>query len=320
MLNNQYPVSAGSTNVTDLSMTHTPEAFRPPVLNAAVQNKYLLIESLRQFFTPSPQPRGLLAYGYLEYGVTTGDIDWLGEYDNLPIVDEKYTPKMVGVRKYGAKVQWSRDEQETDRYSLIGQRQDSAMNLLRMRENATAIAAMITGLNHGKYANDELLSDWTDTSIGTPAEDVKLASTTILLNTKKQYEGDTLLMNTRTELLLYYYDWVKNSLYTQAQFIETGKMSRLAGYPIVNIEELPDGYIFLFNSGIIGEWMTTMPLRSDIWQLNPQLYEQWIMTAGEPVVTHPAVQFRGKVAEMDSMEELLRRNKSKDKFKPKKVA
>jgi hypothetical protein len=294
-INNQYP---WQTSQVDLSYTHIPEAFQPLVLDKAIQNKYVLVESLRQFLTAAPKPMGMLAYGYLEYGETVGDVDWLGERDNLPVVDETYEQRMISVRSYGGKVRWTLSEQETNAYGMIGQRQDSVMNLMRNRENTTIMTAMIAALDESNLSNDHDMSDWSDTSAGTPAQDIKKASNIIAKLTGKAYRGDVLIMNTTTEEYLYEYDFVQNNLYTQAQFNETGQLSRLAGLPIVSIEEVPDEYFFVFQSGILGDWMTTEGVRTVVWQVDPRKFEQWVWTTAEPAITHPRVQFRGHIANL----------------------
>jgi HK97 family phage major capsid protein len=296
-LNNQYPLSMGNT-VVNLSATHTPEAFLPILLEAAIQNRYVNLETLRQFLTPAPQVKGLLAYGYMQYKESTGDVEWLGEVGDLPVVDESYDQRMVGVQKYGAKIRWTREEQETDRYNMIANRQDRVLGRFRSRENAMVTAAMVAALDHSNLGNDEEMSDWSDKDAGTPDEDVKAAMDRIAELTEDDYTGNVLLMHPNVEAYLYKYDFVKNNQYTTSQFMQTGKIPTLAGLPILKMRAVPDNYFVVFQSGILGEWMSTEGLVSEVWKMNPWKFEQWNWTTAQAVVTHPAVQYRGKVADL----------------------
>jgi hypothetical protein len=142
------------------------------------------------------------------------------------------------------------------------------------------------------------MTDWTDTNVGTPDEDVKLAQDAIYDMTNEMYSGDVLLMNPATERALYKYDFIKNNLYTQARFMETGRVPDLAGLAIVTARAVPVDYFYVFQSGVMGDWMTTTPITPAIWQVNPWMFEQWVWTKAEAAITHPRVQFRGKVANL----------------------
>jgi hypothetical protein len=52
----QFPYGEGEFKHIDLSYTHTPEAFRPKVIEAAIQNKYASMESLRMFLSAGTGP------------------------------------------------------------------------------------------------------------------------------------------------------------------------------------------------------------------------------------------------------------------------
>jgi hypothetical protein len=237
----------------------------------------------------------MTAYGYLEYSETIGDVDWLTEYDTFPLVDEKYIPKMEYVRSYGGKIQWTLLEQATNRYDMINMRLDSVMNMMRLRENATVLGKMIAKLDHTNLSNDETVSDWNDTSAGTPALDIKKGQNQIGRNTQKMYFGDSLIMNTNLQEKLYAFDFVQNNMYTSAQFMETGNIPKLAGMPVTLIETMADDEFIIFQSRYIGDWITTEALRSEPYIVNPRLFERWIWTTAEPVITHPRAMYRGTI-------------------------
>jgi hypothetical protein len=225
-----------------------------------------------------------------------GSIEQLGELGELPVIDSKYAEKFIGVRKYGAKVWWTLEEQQLNMYNTIGNRQDDLMSAMRAYENSMVVAALNKALSHDKLVNDEDMSDWSDfDGDGKPAEDISAAQAKIMEMTNDRYSGDVLLMHPDTAAYLKAYDFIKNNLYTQARFMETGTIPDLAGLAVVQIRSVPKDYFYVFQSGQLGDWMTTTPITSAVWQVNPFMFEQWVWTKAEAVVTHPRVQFRGKV-------------------------
>jgi hypothetical protein len=229
----------------------------------------------------------------LEYGETTGGVDELTEYDNLPLVDETYVPKTERVRSYGGKIQWTRLEQATNKFDMIDMRLDSVMSMMRVWENEIVLAKMIAKLDHTNLKNDETVSDWDDPLKGTPALDIRKAMNVIGANTEKQNFGDTLIMNTAMQEKLMAFDFVANNMYSSGQFMETGIIPKLAGLPIMLVESVADNQFFVFQSRLIGEWVVTEPLTSEQWQINPRLFERWIWTTADPMITHPRLQYRG---------------------------
>ena len=291
---NQLPYPA--TGVVDnASYTQTPEYFRPRFLEPAIMNKYLNRESLRNFLTANTITLTTSAYAYLEFDRIIGEVDWITEMDSFPTIDENYVPMVETVKSYGGKIRWSLREMETNQYNMINSKIDSAMNHMMLWENARTLVKMAAKLDHTHLANDETVSDWSDPSVGTPPQDIRKAMNRIGLNTWKTYWGDTLIMNTNTISYLYNYDFVQNQMYSNYMFNQFGIVPNIAGLPITAIEAVPDNTFYVFESGVVGEWVIMEPIRTLQWQPEARRFEQLIWTTAEPVINHPRVVYRGTI-------------------------
>lgn len=227
---------------------------------------------------------------YIKEGDISNSVDWLTEEGGFPKIDFEYSKESKVIRPYGSFFDITVQEREWARINTVKRKIDRAVRQLREFEDAMIYYDLLNASDLGTFDG----SNWTDTTgtgAGNPLSDIEKARKTIK-NATDGVKPDTMVISTQTYEYLTGFDIIRNKLYYNGNYANTGEIGKFAGLNIIVDDAVsPNDEIqaLILKTKDIGFMAESVPLKTPsvdgLMLSNPMVDRRYFVYAqAEPVI------------------------------------
>jgi len=209
----------------DFNYTDCP-ALHPDVIVARVKEVYNKVLIGRSLIGVESIPSDSVSY--LVEGDMTGAVDWITEEGGFPKVDFNYTKRAKVVRPYGVQFDITMMERKWSRITTVGRKLTRTIRSMRRFEDDMIFYDLINNTDKATFDG----SNWGTTTGSDPIADVEKAKRLVRDGTEG-IEPDLIIMNSQMFENLTKFDMIRNQLYNNTMYVQTGKIGKLCGLDVV---------------------------------------------------------------------------------------
>lgn len=268
----------------DFSYGDVP-ALHPDVIVARVKEVYEKVLIGRSLIGVESIPSDSVSY--IVEGDMTGAVDWITEEGGFPKVDFSYTKRAKVVRPYGVQFDVTMMERKWARITTVGRKLTRTVRSMRKFEDDMIFYDLINNTDKATFNG----ANWADTTTD-PIADIEKAKR-LVRDATEGVEADIIIMNSLMFENITKFDMIRNQLYNNTLYTQTGKVGRLCGLDvIVNNQIDPVGNVYhalVMKKGEAGYMAEAIPLTNPsidgLSLSNPLLDRRYFMYAmAEPVI------------------------------------
>ena len=265
-------------------------AFQPETINVAVHGAYLKNLGAAQWLEPQARKIKGDSVSYIDVADIAGSVDFISPEGGFNSLDQSGDKTTKIIKPYGAYFDITKLENDLSDTAAVQRKIGDSVHLVHKFADDLTMSRILAS-NLGTFDG----TDWTSTTTGDPLLDLAKCKRIIKVATEGQFTPDSLVMNTLMEERLGAFDFVRNSLYIDKNYADTGNLPSMGGHSI-NTDDGVDpgdaGVALSLVRGKMGFYAETYPFTvetvSGLMLGNPMIHSRtFIYEMKEPVIDRP---------------------------------